>query len=95
MMAWTSPAGLTTRSMPLRIGLSPIGDARVQIRMSNMGFIPPTSFEADREQLLRLDREFHRQLLQHVLAEAVDDQRHGASSARAGRAAGNRTIGLR
>src|SRR5207248_10542236 len=33
------------------------------------------AFEADREQLLRLDREFHRQLLQHLLAEAVDDER--------------------
>src|SRR6476469_8407473 len=33
------------------------------------------AFEADRDQLLRLDREFHRQLLQHVAHEAVDDQR--------------------
>ena len=33
------------------------------------------AFEADREQLLRLDRELHRQFLQHLLAEAVDDQR--------------------
>src|SRR6185437_4558654 len=33
------------------------------------------AFEADGEELLRLDREFHRQLLQHFLAEAVDDQR--------------------
>src|SRR5258707_8873287 len=34
------------------------------------------ALEADRDELLPLDREFHRQLLQHVLDEAVDDQRH-------------------
>src|SRR4051794_7694682 len=34
------------------------------------------AFEADRDQLLRLDRKFHRQLLQHVLDEAVDHERH-------------------
>src|SRR5579862_10045579 len=33
------------------------------------------AFEADRQQLLRFDRELHRQFLQDVLAEAVDDQR--------------------
>ena len=33
------------------------------------------AFEADAEQFLRLDGELHRQLLQHFLAEAVDDQR--------------------
>src|SRR5208283_1427398 len=32
-------------------------------------------FERDRDQLLRFDRELHRQLLQHVPHEAVDDQR--------------------
>src|ERR1700692_523879 len=32
------------------------------------------TLERNRNQLLRLDREFHRQLLQHVLDEAVDDQ---------------------
>ena len=35
-----------------------------------------TPFKADGEQFLRLDREFHRQFLQHFLAEAVDDQRY-------------------
>src|SRR4029079_5152879 len=34
------------------------------------------AFEADRNQLLRLDREFHRQLLQHVLYEGGDTPRH-------------------
>src|SRR3954447_12000352 len=35
------------------------------------------AFKRDRDQLLRLDREFHRQLLQHVLDEAVDDEADG------------------
>src|SRR4029077_2434331 len=34
------------------------------------------AFEADRNQLLCLDSKLHRQLLQHVLDEAVDDQCH-------------------
>src|SRR5262252_370163 len=32
------------------------------------------SLQRDRNQLLRLDRELHRQLLQHVLDETVDDE---------------------
>src|ERR1700733_9274938 len=32
------------------------------------------SFQRDRDQLLRFHREFHRQLLQHVLHKAVDDE---------------------
>src|SRR5271155_3758510 len=36
-----------------------------------------TPFQTYSHKLLRLDRELHRQLLQHFLAEAVDDQRHG------------------
>ena len=38
--------------------------------------LPDRAFERDRDQLLRLDGELHRQLLQHVLDEAVDDERH-------------------
>src|SRR4051812_18039783 len=34
------------------------------------------AFQADRDQLLRFDRELHRQLLQHVLDETVDHERH-------------------
>src|SRR5258707_8373783 len=34
-----------------------------------------TAFEAHRQQLLRLDGELHRQLLQDFLAKSVDDQR--------------------
>src|SRR5947209_1457296 len=36
-----------------------------------------TSLEADRDQFLRLDGELHRQVLQHVLHESIDDERHG------------------
>src|SRR5271166_6766442 len=32
-------------------------------------------FEADRDELLRFDSEFHRQMLQHVPNKAVDDER--------------------
>src|ERR1700759_4377090 len=35
------------------------------------------SLKRDRDQLLRFDREFHRQLLQHVLDEAVDHEADG------------------
>src|SRR5690348_9263823 len=35
------------------------------------------TFKTDRDQLLRLDRELHRQLLQHVLDEAIDDEADG------------------
>src|SRR3954452_4225272 len=35
------------------------------------------SFERDRDQLLRLHRELHRQLLQHVLHKPVDDEADG------------------
>ena len=38
---------------------------------------PTDAFEADAEQLLRLDRELHRQLAEHFLAEAVDDHVDG------------------
>src|SRR5437870_1765616 len=34
------------------------------------------AFEADRNEFLCLDRELHRELLQHVLDEAVDHERH-------------------
>ena len=37
-------------------------------------FIRPTALQRDRNQLLRFHREFHRQLLQHILDEAVDDK---------------------
>src|SRR5262245_21262883 len=34
-----------------------------------------TAFDRNADQLLRLDGELHRQLLDHILDEAVDDQR--------------------
>src|SRR5262245_59916324 len=37
------------------------------------GSLPDTSLEAHPEQLLRFDRELHRQLAEHFLAESVDD----------------------
>src|ERR1700722_2206652 len=39
--------------------------------------LPDRTFQRDRDQLLCLDREFHRQLLQHVLDETVDHQADG------------------
>ena len=55
---------------------------------------PHAPLERDRDQLLRLDGELHRQLLQHVLDEAVDDQRRRLLGGR-GRAGGSRTSGPR
>ena len=37
---------------------------------------PDAAFEADRQELLRLEGKLHRQLLEDILAEAVDDQAH-------------------
>ncbi len=37
---------------------------------------PDAAFEADSQQFLGLDREFHRKLAEHFLAEAVHDHRH-------------------
>src|SRR5215212_3204397 len=34
------------------------------------------ALKTDRDQLLRLDRKFHGQLLEHILYEAVDYKRH-------------------
>src|SRR5439155_8361954 len=42
---------------------------------SLMASSPDAAFEADGEEFLRFDRELHRQLLQDVAAEPVDDQR--------------------
>src|SRR5207244_11125822 len=39
-----------------------------------------TPFKADAEQLARFDGKFHRQLLQRLLTEAVDDRGHGVFS---------------
>src|SRR5262245_26544083 len=47
-----------------------------RFRTSKRFILSHAAFQADRDQLLRLDGEFHRQLLQHVLDEAIDHQRH-------------------
>jgi len=62
MIAWISPDG-TARSMPFQIGLSPI--EAVSSWISNIVLIH-RPFEAYSQQLLCLNRELHRQLLQHV-----------------------------
>src|SRR5580698_4415612 len=41
------------------------------------GKLSNRSFKRDRNQFLRLDREFHRQLLQHVFDKAVDHEADG------------------
>ena len=64
--------------MPRRIVLSPDAAWRSLISSMRMSssFSRTAAFEADAEQLLRLDRELHRQLLEDFLAEAVDDHVH-------------------
>src|SRR5512135_2739278 len=79
MMACTSPA-FTSRSTPCRICLSPtltfsclmlsMDDVMVRDRSAD------AALEADSKQFLGLDREFHRQLLEHFLAETIDDHRY-------------------
>src|SRR5919202_6283281 len=80
MMACTSPSG-STRSTPRRMGWPSTSTWRFLI--SSMWFLvspvesADAAFEADADELLGLDRELHGELLQHVLDEAVDDERHG------------------
>src|SRR4051794_26374784 len=65
--------------MPLRICLPPTSACRSSmVSMAGLPWVMSahTSFETDAEQFLGLDREFHRQLLQHLAAEAVDDGAH-------------------
>src|SRR6266568_5005954 len=87
MMAWISPAS-TLRSRPWRIFRPAISARRPRISRSGvigncLRYMVDTAsssdaaFQRDRNQLLRLDREFHRQLLQHVLDEAIDDKADG------------------
>src|ERR1700676_1768612 len=61
--ASSSPGG------PVAFRRNPAGSASSAV-------LPHAALEADRNELLPLDREFHRQLLQHVLDESVDHQRH-------------------
>ena len=74
MIAWISPVG-TVQGQAVEDRL--VGDSRVEV--FNLEHLADTSFQADPQQLLRFDRELHRQLLQHLAGEAVDDQRDRAS----------------
>src|SRR5262249_11164935 len=57
---------------PERGGHACAGQARMRVKTTTLTDAP---LQADRDQLLRLDRELHRELLQHVFDEAVDDER--------------------
>src|SRR5579885_2231103 len=73
MMACTCPASID-RSMPRRISRPPPRTCRfstTRIALAN------AALQADAEELLRLDGEFHRQVLEHLLAEAADDHVDG------------------
>src|SRR4051794_21278889 len=72
MIAWTSPCG-TVRSMPFRIGL-PSMEAVSPWISSILPSSAHRSFKAHGKQLLGLDRKLHRQFVQHLLAEPVDDE---------------------
>jgi hypothetical protein len=85
--ACTSPDG-TSRRCPRRI-LAATRRGRVSSAAS-----ADAPFEADLQQLLRLHRELHRQLLQHLAAEAVDDEADRVLL-RTGRAGGSRRAGPR
>src|SRR5881392_3478168 len=87
MTACTSPA-LMVRSTPLRICLPSTPAWRFLI--SRMGWLSVINLrkivpagalshaplEAHPEQFLRLHRKFHREFLEHLLAEAVHDHVH-------------------
>jgi hypothetical protein len=55
--------------------------------MIRFAFLSDAAFEAHAEQLLRLDRELHRELLEYLLAESADDHRHGVLGGEAALAA--------
>src|SRR6476661_9055327 len=83
MMACTSP-GATVSEMPRRISRSPAFAYRSFISSTkrsscdSRGAVESTdaALERDAEELLRLERELHRELLEYVLAESGDDHRH-------------------
>src|SRR5262249_895993 len=80
MMACTWPAS-TVRSMPRRISRPAVLACRF---LTCSITSPHASFEADAEQLLRLDRKLHRQLAEDLFAEAVDDHIDGILGREAG-----------
>src|SRR5438045_433058 len=68
--ATSRPSSTTQSRCPRMAGSSP---AMTIVYCSRS--LTDAAFEADGQELLRLDRELHRQLLQHLFAEPVDDQR--------------------
>src|SRR5215467_13038286 len=73
MIACTSPASIE-RSMPRRIS-RPAAPACRFLTCSISS--PHTAFERHAQQLLRFNGKLHRQLTEHFLAEAADDQVDG------------------
>src|SRR5947207_10385390 len=73
MIACTSPSR-SVRSTPLRISL-PATATRSPLTSSNAFPLANASLQADPKQPCGLHRELHRQLLEDVLAETVDDHR--------------------
>src|SRR5216684_2259873 len=90
MMECTSPA-FTFRSMPLRISwlstltcrflissrLIPVPLIGCVVSTCRSSASPDAAFQTDTQQLLRLHREFHGQLTEHTLAEAIHDHGNG------------------
>src|SRR6266700_7341634 len=73
MIACTSPSRIV-RSTPFRISL-PATATRSPLTSSRGLFLANASLQTDPEQPRGFDGELHRQLLEHFLAEAVDDHR--------------------
>src|SRR6266436_2581592 len=83
MMACTSPL-FTVSESPWRISRSSTRTCRFLTSSSDITFfrfflvlsrrLSNRTFQRNRDQLLRLDREFHRQLLQHVLDKTIDHE---------------------
>src|SRR6187455_3280899 len=73
MMACTWPAAIS-RSIPRRISRPPMLACRFSI--TNNG-LSNTALQRDAQELLRFDRELHRELTKYLAAESADDQVHG------------------
>src|SRR6478672_6248786 len=84
MIACTSPAA-TESEIPRRMSRSPAlayrsfisSTKRQSFESRGAAGSTDAALERDAEELLRLERELHRELLEHVLAESGDDHRHG------------------
>src|SRR5262245_2790123 len=69
MMAWTWPAAISSL-MPRRMSRPPPRTCRFSMLSNGLS---NTALQRDAQQLLGLDREFHRQLAEHFAAESADD----------------------